>query len=265
MTPFEIIAYLLVAVLALIVLVRGIKLNQEWEESIVLRLGKYNRLAGAGLFFINPITERVITMSKRTQSINLEEQKVLTKDNVTVSIDAVAFIKIIDVKASVVNVESVFSSFNKYAQTTLRNIVGQKELDEVLAKRHEIAQEVQKDLEFVVKDWGIDVERLELQDISVPEVMQRVMARQAEAEREKRGVIITSQGELEAAKNLVQASDILAKSEYGFALRQLATLSDVSQDESNTVVFFPTTGLDSGVLASGLAARIPKPKREEKL
>lgn len=261
MTITEIMLYTMLGILLLIVLARSIKLNQEWEESIILNLGKYNRKTGAGLFFINPITERVITMSKRTQAINLEEQKVLTKDNVTVSIDAVAFIKIIDVKASVVNVEAVFSSFNKYAQTTLRNIVGQKELDEVLAKRHEIAQEVQKDLEFVVKDWGIDVERLELQDISVPEAMQRVMARQAEAEREKRGVIITSQGEFEAAKNLAAASDVLAQSQYGFALRQLATLSDVSQDESNTVVFFPTQGLDTSLIAAGLAARVPKPKQ----
>jgi regulator of protease activity HflC (stomatin/prohibitin superfamily) len=246
----------------LFVLLTIIRINTEWDESVILRLGKFDRVQRSGLYFLLPIIDSQTKIDKRTRSINLESQKVLTKDNVTVAIDAVAFIKVTDVKACVLNVESVFSSFTKYAQTTLRNIVGQKELDEVLSKRHEIAAEVQIDLENVVKNWGIDVERLELQDISVPEEMQRIMARQAEAEREKRGVIIASEGEFEAAKNLVAASDILSHSEYGFALRQLATLSDVSQDQSNTVVFFPTVGLDSGILAAGLSARIPKPKSE---
>ncbi len=138
-----------------------------------------------------------------------------------------------------------------------------KELDELLSSRHQIATEIQTDLEKIVGKWGIDVERLELQDISLPEVMQRVMARQAEAEREKRGVVIAAQGELDAAENLVKASNKLAGSKYGFALRQLSTIADVSQDQSNTVVFYPATGLDSGILAAGLAARIPKPKTQE--
>jgi regulator of protease activity HflC (stomatin/prohibitin superfamily) len=238
-----------------------VHVNNEWEEAMILRFGKYHKMAGAGLFYVIPFVDNAIVRSKQTRAVGIEKQSVITKDNVPVSIDAVSFIKINDVKASVINVSDVFSVFKQYAQTTLRNIVGVKNLDELLSNRHEVAQEIQKDLETVVNQWGIDVERLELQDISLPGDMQRIMARQAEAEREKRGVIIASEGELEAAMNLKQASDVLAQSEYGFKLRQLSTISDISQDQSNTVVFYPSEGLDSGLLAGGLAARIPKPKQ----
>lgn len=241
----------------------SLKVNQEWEESIILRLGKFRRMQKAGLYFVIPFLESSLFVDRRTQTINLDEQEVITKDNITISIDAVSFIKIVDTKASLLNVTDMMDSFQKYAQTTLRNIIGRKELDELLSNRHEVATEVQNDLEKIVNKWGIDVERLELQDISLPGDMQRIMARQAEAEREKRGVIIASQGELEASENLVAASKKLATSKYGFALRQLATLSDVSQDQSNTVVFYPTSALDYGVIAAGLAARIPKPKTQE--
>ena len=152
-----------------------------------------------------------------------------------------------------------FNSHSR-AQTTLRNVIGQMNLDDLLAKRHDVAERIKNDLDAAVSDWGVDVMRLELQDISLPDNMKRVMARQAEAEREKRGVIIASEGELAAAENLAKASDVLSTSEYGFALRQLSTLSDVSQDQSNTVVFYPTSALNpEGMLAAGLAARIPKP------
>ncbi len=236
----------------------SLKVNQEWEESIILRLGKFRRMQKAGLYFVIPFVESSLFVDRRTQTINLDEQEVITKDNITISIDAVSFIKIVDTKASLLNVTDMMDSFQKYAQTTLRNIIGRKELDELLSNRHEVATEVQTDLEKIVNKWGIDVERLELQDISLPGDMQRIMARQAEAEREKRGVIIASQGELEAAENLVAASKKLATSKYGFALRQLSTIADVSQDQSNTVVFYPATALDSGLLAAGLAARVPK-------
>jgi len=218
-------------------------------------------MVGPGLYWLIPFIDQSIVRSKQTRAIGIEKQSVITKDNVTVSIDAVSFIKINDVKASIVNVSDVFSVFKQYAQTTLRNIVGVKNLDELLSNRHEVAQEIQKDLESVVNHWGIDVERLELQDISLPGDMQRIMARQAEAEREKRGVIIASEGEFQAATNLKKASDVLSQSEYGFKLRQLSTISDISQDQSNTVVFYPAEGLDTGIMAAGLSARVPKAQK----
>jgi regulator of protease activity HflC (stomatin/prohibitin superfamily) len=249
-----------IAVIILIILASSVGVNKQWEEAMVLRLGKYHRMIGPGIYLVAPIIDEVIKRSKQTQAIGMQKQSVITKDNVTVAIDAVSFIKISDVRASIVNVTNVFQVFQQYAQTTLRNVIGNKDMDELLSNRHEIAKEIQSDLENVVNNWGIDVERLELQDISLPEEMQRIMARQAEAEREKRGVIIASEGELQAAQNLKKASDILSESQYGFALRQLATLSDVSQDQSNTVVFYPLEGLDQGIIAGGLAARVPKPK-----
>ena len=253
-------SFLVIVLLIFLVVGRTIRVNNEWEEAMVLRFGQYQRMVGPGLYWLIPFVERSIVRSKQTRAVGIEKQSVITKDNVTVSIDAVSFIKINDVKASIINVSDVFSVFKQYAQTTLRNIVGVKDLDELLSNRHEVAQEIQKDLESVVNHWGIDVERLELQDISLPGDMQRIMARQAEAEREKRGVIIASEGELQAATNLKQASDVLSQSEYGFKLRQLSTISDISQDQSNTVVFYPAEGLDTGIMASGLSARVPKTK-----
>jgi len=255
--------FLVLIVIILLVVGKTIKVNNEWEEAMILRFGQYQRMAGPGLYWLIPIVDKAIVRSKQTRAIGIEKQSVITKDNVTVSIDAVSFIKINDVKASIVNVSEVFSVFKQYAQTTLRNVVGVKDLDELLSNRHEVAKEIQQDLESVVNQWGIDVERLELQDISLPGDMQRIMARQAEAEREKRGVIIASEGELQAATNLKKASDVLSESEYGFKLRQLSTISDISQDQSNTVVFYPAESLDTSLVAAGLAARVPKAKKEK--
>jgi len=249
-----------VAIVILVILSMSVKMNSEWQESIVLRLGKYHRTAGAGLFFVIPLIDIPITVNKRIITTDLSGQQVLTQDNVTASIDAVMFSKIVNPKDSVIKVERLYLALEKLAQTTLRNVIGQMNLDDLLAKRHDVAERIKNDLDAAVSDWGVDVMRLELQDISLPDNMKRVMARQAEAEREKRGVIIASEGELAAAENLAKASDVLSTSEYGFALRQLSTLSDVSQDQSNTVVFYPTSALNpEGMLAAGLAARIPKP------
>ncbi len=247
-------------VILIILLSLSVKLNSEWEEAIILRMGKYLRTAGPGLYFIVPIIDSPIQVNKRIVTTDLSGQQVLTQDNVTASIDAVMFSKIVNPKDSVIKVERLYMALEKLAQTTLRNVIGQMALDDLLMKRHEVAEKIKNDLDAAVSDWGVDVMRLELQDISLPDNMKRIMARQAEAEREKRGVIIASEGELLAAENLAKASDVLSKSEYGFALRQLSTLSDVSQDQSNTVVFYPTSALNpEEMLGAGLAARIPKP------
>jgi len=231
-----------------------IRVNNEWNESLILRFGKFNRIVGGGLYFITPIIDTAIKIDKRVTTIELAKQSVITKDNISVNIDAVAFIKITDTKKSIIGVQNYRNAVDLFAQTTLRNVLGQMTLDELLAKRHEAADRIKDDLDKAASDWGIDIIRLELLDIQVPEDMKRIMARQAEAEREKRGVIIAAEGELEASKNLAQASNILAGTQYGFELRVLATISDVSQDQSNTIVFYPTHALDASI-AAGLAAK----------
>lgn len=242
----------------------AVKVNNQWEEAIVLRLGKFNRTVGPGLFFKWPITEQAIKRDKRIRTLDIRKQQVITRDNISVGIDAVVFLKVVDTKKTIVEIQDFVYSVKQYSQTTLRNVIGQKSLDELLSERDKIAEDIRKIVDEVSGKWGIDIISVELQDIALPEDMKRVMARQAEAEREKRAVIIKSEGELIAAEKLKQASKELEKSQYGFALRQLNTISDVSQDQSNTIIFAPTEALNSPILATGTSARVPKPGRPSK-
>lgn len=256
--------YLGISVLvALLILAKmSIRVISEWEEAVILRLGKYQRTVGAGLFLIIPFIETVITRDRRVQTLDIEHQVAITKDNVSVSVDAVAFMQVIDTKASVVNIQDYYYSVAKFSQTTLRNVVGKHELDDLLTARDKVADEIKDIVDEIVDKWGVDIQRVELQDISLPEEMKRVMARQAEAERDKRGVIIEAQGELAAAEQLRQAADILMKSPGAMELRRLKTVSDVSQEQSNTIVFaVPLDSLrDTMSATSGL--QVPKPRNQ---
>jgi regulator of protease activity HflC (stomatin/prohibitin superfamily) len=238
------------------ILYSSVRMNNQWEEAIVLRLGKYVRTVGAGIFFIIPFIESAISRDLRVRTLDIRKQQVITKDNISVGVDAVVFLKVVDTKKSIVNIQNFIYAVKQYSQTTLRNVIGQKMLDELLEKRESIAKSVKGIVDEQSDKWGVDIEGIELQDIELPEDMKRIMARQAEAEREKRGVIIASEGEVEAAKNLQKAADILmeSKGQIGVRLRELATISDVSQDQSNTIVFYPTSlGMDSVVSGTALA------------
>ncbi len=241
-----------------------IKMNQEWEESIILRLGKYSRTKGSGLFFKLPLLERSIKRDMRTRTLDIPRQEVITKDNISVGVDAVVFLKVVDTRKSIVNIQDFEYAIKQHSQTTLRNVIGQRDLDELLEKREEIASSIKKIVDTEAEKWGIDVTGIELQNIELPEDMKRIMARQAEAEREKRAVIIQSKGELEAAENLKIAAATLAKSPGAMELRRLSTLSDISQDQSNTIVFaVPLEALTTAMTAtSGL--QVPKPIRRKK-
>jgi len=244
------------------ILYSSVRMNNQWEEAIVLRLGKYVRTVGAGIFFIIPFVESAISRDLRVRTLDIRKQQVITKDNISVGVDAVVFLKVIDTKKSIVNIQNFIYAVMQYSQTTLRNVIGQKMLDELLEKRENIAKAVKAIVDEQADKWGVDVEGIELQDIELPEDMKRIMARQAEAEREKRGVIIASEGEVEAAKNLKKAADTLmqSKGKVGIRLRELATISDVSQDQSNTIVFYPT-GLGMDSLVSGTALSQTKKKK----
>jgi regulator of protease activity HflC (stomatin/prohibitin superfamily) len=235
-----------------------IKVNKQWEQAIILKLGKYSRTKGPGLFFKAPIFEQIYRRDMRVMTLDIRKQEVITKDNISVRIDAVVFMKVKDAMKSVIVIQDYVYSVQQYSQTTLRNVVGRYELDELLTQREKIAEEVKKIVDKTSEEWGVDISIVELQDIELPEDMKRIIARQAEAEREKRGDIIKSEGELKAAENLKKAAEILALSPNAIELRRLAVLSDVSQDQSNTIVFAVPIESLSGAMAASSGLKVPK-------
>ncbi len=227
--------FAVVAVSSLGFLPGCVAINKEWEESIVLRLGKFQRLVGPGFFFKWPLAESFLKQDKRIITLDVARQEVMTKDNISVSIDAVVFMKVVNTKDSLVNIQNLWNSVMKYAQTTMRDVVGNVELDELLARREQVADRIAEIVERETKDWGVDITSVNLQNVELPEDMKRVIARQAEAEREKRAVIIKSEGEFTAAEKLEKA--VQQMSNRALYLRTLSSLEDISYDQSNTIVF----------------------------
>jgi regulator of protease activity HflC (stomatin/prohibitin superfamily) len=225
----------LLAVVSLFPVPATVAINKEWEEAIILRFGKFQRLVGPGFFFKWPYAESFLKQDKRLITLDVSRQEVMTKDNISVTVDAVVFMKIVNTKDSLVNIRNVWDSVMKMAQTTMRDVVGDVELDELLARRDEVADKIATIIDQETKDWGVDITSVNLQTVELPEDMKRVIARQAEAEREKRAVIIKSQGELTAAENLEKAVNKM--SNRAMYLRTLSSLEDISFDQSNTIVF----------------------------
>lgn len=227
--------YGLIAAVSLFPLPATVAINKEWEEAIILRFGKFQRLVGPGLFFKWPYIETFLKQDKRIINLDIQRQEVMTKDNISVTVDAVVFVKVVNTKYSIVNIRNVWDSVMKYAQTTMRDVVGDVELDELLARRDEVAEKIANIVERETQEWGVDITSVKLQTVELPEDMKRVIARQAEAEREKRAVIIKSEGELTAAENLERA--VQKMSNRAMYLRTLSSLEDISFDQSNTIVF----------------------------
>jgi len=227
--------FIALAVIMFIMLPATVAINKEWEEAIILRLGKFQRLVGPGFFFKWPLIEIFLKQDKRIITLDVARQDVMTKDNISVGIDAVVFVKVVSTKDSIVNIQNLWNSVMKNAQTTMRDIVGNVELDELLTRREEIANRIEKVVEEETSDWGVEIQSVKLQNLELPEDMKRVIARQAEAEREKRAVIIKSEGELPAAANLEKA--VQEMSNRAMYLRTLSSLEDISYDPSNTIVF----------------------------
>ena len=227
--------YGLLAALSLFPLPTTVAINKEWEEAIILRFGKFQRLVGPGFFFKWPYIETFLKQDKRLITLDISRQEVMTKDNISITVDAVVFVKIVNTKDSLVNIRNVWDSVMKIAQTIMRDVVGEIELDELLARRDEVADKIANIVDRETSDWGVDITSVNLQTVELPEDMKRVIARQAEAEREKRAVIIKSEGELTAAENLERAVNKM--SNRAMYLRTLSSLEDISFDQSNTIVF----------------------------
>jgi regulator of protease activity HflC (stomatin/prohibitin superfamily) len=212
-----------------------IAINKQWQEAIVLRFGKFVRLVGPGMFFKWPGIERFIRQDIRIQTLDVMKQELMTRDNISLNVDAVVFMKVTNTPKSLINIQDVRLSTVQYAQTTMRDVIGNVELDDLLAKRDQIAERIKLIVDKETERWGIDIQSVNLQNIELPMDMKRVIARQAEAERERRAVIIKSEGELVAAQNLEQA--VQQMSSQALYLRTLSSLEDISFDQSNTIVF----------------------------
>ncbi|MCL5666619.1 MAG: slipin family protein [Patescibacteria group bacterium] len=227
----------LILLVIIFIILPGLRIVQQYEKGVVFRFGKIVGLKDPGLVWVIPYIEWVKKVDLRTITLPIPPQRIITKDNVSVDISAVAYYKIIDSVKSIVAIENVMSAINQIAQTTVRNIVGRFQLDEVLSERDIINGEIRKVLDTHTEPWGVVVSVVEIKDIELPENMQRAMARQAEAEREKRAKIIAAEGELLASQKLSEAADIIAQHPIALQLRNLQTMSEIAIEKNSTIIF----------------------------
>ncbi|MBA3288670.1 MAG: slipin family protein [Acidimicrobiia bacterium] len=228
---------IVVAVIAILLLASSIKIVNEYERGVIFRLGRSQGAKGPGVFFIIPVIDRLVRTNLQIIAAPVASQAVITKDNVTATVDAVAYFQVIDPSASVIKVRDWYSASQLVAQTTLRSIVGRHELDQLLAERDRIDAELQIALDAQTEPWGVKVHRVEIRDVGVPPQMQRAMARQAEAERERRAKIIAAEGELAASEKLAQAAHVIAAEPGALQLRQLQTMVEISAENNSTIIF----------------------------
>lgn len=229
--------FLILLTILIILIISSIKQINEYERGILFRFGKFNKVMNPGWNIVIPIIDFYKKVDIRTKAVDVPEQETITKDNVSVKINAVIYYKIFDATKSVLAVENYYYAVEQLAQTTMRNIVGSVTLDELLAEREKISEEICKIIDAATDPWGVKVENVELKDVSLPEDMKRVIARAAEAEREKIAVITKAEGEVEASNNLAKAAEVMSKIPGAMHLRTLSTINDISSDQSNTIVF----------------------------
>jgi regulator of protease activity HflC (stomatin/prohibitin superfamily) len=226
-------ALLVVALL----LIAAIKIVNEYERGVIFRLGRVTGAKGPGLFFIIPIIDRMVKVNLQTFTADIPPQDVITKDNVTLRVNAVTYFNVVDPVRAVVAIQNYLVATSQIAQTTLRSILGQVELDELLINRDQINADLQQIIDSVTDPWGVKVTLVEVKDVELPEGMRRAMSRQAEAERERRAKVIHAEGEREAAASLSEAATTLATSPGAMQLRLLATMTEVAADRNSTLIF----------------------------
>ncbi|HEV3364480.1 MAG TPA: slipin family protein [Acidimicrobiia bacterium] len=229
-------AGIVLAGIVIALLATSIKIVQEYERGVIFRLGRCVGAKGPGVFFIIPVLDKITKVNLQIIAAPVASQAVITKDNVTVTVDAVAFFQVIDPAASVVRIRDWYTSSQLVAQTSLRSIVGRHDLDQLLSERDRIDAELQIALDTQTEPWGVKVHRVEIRDVGLPDQMQRAMARQAEAERERRAKIIAAEGELQASQKLGQAADVIANSPGALQLRQLQTMVEISAEKNSTII-----------------------------
>ena len=227
-----------IAILVVLLLSASIKVLREYERGIVFRLGRLlPEPKGPGLIFLIPIIDKMVRVDLRTITLTIPPQEVITKDNVPVRVAAVAYFRIVDPKAAIVQIENFMVATSQIAQTTLRSVLGQHVLDELLAEREKINAILQGIIDESTAPWGVKVSIVEIKDVEIPASMQRAMARQAEAERERRAKVIAAEGEFQASQRLADAADVMAKSPMALQLRYLQTLLEIGATNATTIVF----------------------------
>lgn len=223
--------------LGILFLFMSVKVVQEYDRGVIFFLGKCTGVRGPGLILLVPIFERMVKVGLRTVTMEVPSQKIITKDNVSIDISAVAYFHIVDPKKSVVAIESVYDAVNQISQTTVRNVVGQFVLDQLLSKTGDINTKIKDVIDTHTEPWGVQVTAVEIKDITLPDNMQRAMAKEAEAERERRAKIVAAEGEMQAATKLGEASDIMAKHPVALQLRTLQTMAEISVEKNSTIIF----------------------------
>ena len=221
----------------IIFIASGIRVVKEYERGVVFFLGKAKGVRGPGLIFVIPILESMTRATLRTITMNIPSQKIITKDNVSIDIAAVAYYHIVDPMKSVVQIEDVYSAVNQISQTTVRNIVGQFMLDQLLSQTSDINMKIKDVIDAHTEPWGAEVTAVEIKDITLPDNMQRAMAKEAEAERERRAKIVAAEGEMQAATKLGEAADIISKHPVALQLRTLQTMSEIATEKNSTIIF----------------------------
>jgi regulator of protease activity HflC (stomatin/prohibitin superfamily) len=230
----------IVLVLLILILTSAIRVVYEYERGVIFRLGRFSGVKGPGLRLIIPIVDKLMKISLRTVAMDVAPQDVITKDNVSVKVNAVIYFRVVSPEKSIIEVENYLYATSQLAQTSLRSVLGQSELDELLAHRESINQHLQEILDRQTDPWGVKVSNVEIKHVDLPVEMQRAMARQAEAERERRSKVIHAEGEFQAAQKLTDAAEIIASQPGALQLRYLQTLTEIAAENSSTVIFpFP--------------------------
>jgi regulator of protease activity HflC (stomatin/prohibitin superfamily) len=225
-----------IAILLLLFLGSAVRVAREYERGVIFRLGRLIGIKGPGLFLLIPVVDKMVRVDLRTITLNVPPQEVITKDNVTVKVTAVAYFRVVDAARSVVQVENFLMATSQIAQTTLRSVLGQAELDQLLAERDQINERLQVIIDQQTEPWGVKVSVVEVKDVELPQTMQRALARQAEAERERRAKIIAAEGELQASEKLQQAATVMAREPITLQLRYLQTMSEIASERTSTLI-----------------------------
>ena len=230
-----------IVMILIILLASAIRILREYERGVVFTLGRFTGVKGPGLIILIPGIQKMVRVDLRTIVLDVPTQDVISHDNVSVHVNAVVYFRVVDPEKAIIQVENFYDATSQLAQTTLRSVLGRHELDEMLSEREQLNFDIQEILDKQTDAWGIKIANVEIKHVDLDESMVRAIARQAEAERERRAKVINAKGELEASENLLKAAEILAKNPLGIQLRYLQTMSDISSDKTNTVIFpFPT-------------------------
>lgn len=224
-------------IIVLVLILASLRQINQYQRGVLFTMGRFSHIMEPGWRLVIPVFQSFQKVDMRVKAVDVPDQRAITKDNVSVTVNAVLYYKVFDAAKAVIEVENFYYAISQYAQTTMRNIVGEVTLDELLANREKIAERIREIVDVETDAWGLKVNNVELKDVSLPPTMERTIAKQAEAEREKRAVIINSEGEVAAAENVAKAAQMLSSVPGALHLRTLQSINDISSDQSNTVVF----------------------------